>query len=59
MQYASLVTAVAVLHDGDTCAVGVRGSNYLRLYNIAALKASSAQSCDETPRLLMRNIKLY
>ena len=40
-QLASLVTAVTVLHDGDTCVLGVRGSNYLRLYSLSDLKAST------------------
>ncbi len=40
VQFASLVTAVTMLHDGDTCIVGIRGSNYLRLYSLSQLKAS-------------------
>ena len=49
VQYASLVAAVAVLHDGDTCVAGVRGSNYLRLYSLSALKVSSvAAPCSGT-----------
>ena len=40
VQFASLVTSVTVLRDGDTCVAGIRGSNYLRLYSLSQLKAS-------------------
>lgn len=45
VQFASLVTAVTMLHDGDTCVVGIRGSNYLRLYSLSQLKASVVPPC--------------
>ena len=48
VQFASLVTAVTVLHDGETCVAGVRGSNYLRLYSLSELKASCVSACGGT-----------